>query len=160
MKSDIRFSVVKEHKMVEDLLDQVLFYGELCGPVMSGEFVGSQMIRIVECPDFAKFRYDARFVGRLVPSALVSHGFDYPLYDEDRKLRKFKLILKAAPEHEQPLASAESFADVLEHAYAHSRAYPMGNGTYYIINTQTEREICHAFKQTGSNDALSWEQSE
>jgi hypothetical protein len=138
MTTDIRF-FVKEHALTRDF-PVCLIYGELYGPIISGEFAGSQMIRVCECPEWALTKYDSALVGRLVPTALIKHGFEYPAYDRDRNYRKFVVRIAFADAAPVPyfdadvIASADSFSDALEHAYAHAR-FKQKKATYVIVDS-------------------------
>lgn len=146
MTTDIRF-IVKEHAITRDF-PACLIYGEMQGPIISGEFAGSQMIQVVPCPDWATTKYDDQFVGRMVPTALVDHGFDYPL--RDATTGKFRKYLAYAERESGDLsrqdicrtliASSDSFADILEHAYAHAR-YKNERARYRLVNCDESKPI-------------------
>jgi len=151
MNSDIRFIVTTEHAVTRDFPRDQILYGQLCGPVISGDFSGSQMIKVLACPEWAPYKYDDQFAGRLVPTALISHDFDFPIYDATGKVRKF-LLYVGSPEWGQSetgdkgslIASSESYADILEHAYAHAR-YIQDSGSYKIVNLEKMKPVSRAF---------------
>lgn len=148
MNSDIRF-LVKEHAITRDF-PECLIYGELCGPVVSGEFSGSQVIRVVSCPDWAPTKYSDELAGRLIPTALTNHGFDFPLRDittgHFRKFLVYATFERDGSPHQDIaalVASAESYADALEHAYAHAR-YKNGHTSYSIVDRDKQNVVCHS----------------
>ena len=160
MNSDIRFNVIEDNPAIKGIPLGMLFYGQLCGPVISGEFQGSQMIRVLECPEWAPFKYDKQFVGRLIPTALVSHGFDFPVHDSLGGVRKFLLYAECFVSIESEgganelIASADEYADILEHAYAHAR-YIKDERRYQIVNHATMKGISHCYFYP-DNAADSW----
>lgn len=159
MNIDIRFYVNTEHPVTRDFSPTLLFYGQLCGPVISGEFAGSQMIKVLECPEWAQFKYSADLVGRLIPTSLVLHGFDFPLRDiTTGQLRKFLVYTHIEREDTtHMIASAESYADALEHAYAHAR-FANQERRYSIVDRDKSALICRAtFNPENPSESWAWE---
>lgn len=150
MNSDIRFIVTTEHAVTRDFPLGMLLYGQLCGPVVSGEFAGSQMIKVLACPEWAPYKYDEQFAGRLIPTALISHGFDYPIHDSLGGVRKFLLYAECFVSIESEggqaelIASSDSYADILEHAYSHAR-FIKDERRYQIVKHASMKGISHCY---------------
>jgi hypothetical protein len=159
MNSDIRFYVANtDHALTREFWPTILFYGQLCGPVISGEFAGSQMIKVVEAPDWAPFKYGDQFVGRLIPSSLTAHGFDFPVRDLTTDgYRKFLVYTNTVEEDTTHLiASADSYADALEHAYAHAR-FANHERRYIIVDRDKAEVICQAmFHPDDAANSWAW----
>lgn len=156
MNSDIRFYVNTDHPITRDFSPTLLFYGQLCGPVISGEFAGSQMIKVLECPEWAPVKYSDVLAGRLIPSVLVAHGFDFPVRDLTTDgFRKFMVYTHTEREDTtHPIASADSYADALEHAYAHAR-FANQERRYSVVDRDQGAVICQATFYPG-DPANSW----
>jgi hypothetical protein len=162
MATDIRF-FVKEHALTRDFPVNMI-YGELYGPIISGEFAGSQMIRVTECPEWALTKYDNALVGRLIPTALINHGFEYPLRDaKTGKFRKFLVYAEQdngdAPHEDISalIASSDSFAEALEHAYAHGR-YKNQRALYLLVNGDESKPISQSlFDPDAPEKSWVWE---
>jgi hypothetical protein len=169
MNTDIRFVLLEEHPMVKGLPQGVLLYGVLCGPVIGGEFNGSQMIKVVEFPDWApqKYKWSPEYEGRLVPSALVTHAFEYPIHHPDHSnvrpqaTRPFLLYEYDASEEvlsdASLIATADDYATILEHAFAHAR-YIQKRRKYEIVSHETMKPISHClFDPEDANGSWVWE---